>query len=299
MTLRQLSRTTAVSAALAMSTPVWAQQPGHQIGTAQTQPAPSTTSGQTSQMAVAECAQAQPHVMRTIDAANMRLETARQNNSPPAMRAAVDDLQDALRQLRAQLAACAGLQAAAPAGPQAGHTMPSTPQPPGMSVVPPGSPSPAPAAATPGAPPAKPADPHAGHTPAPKPGATAPKPTAPAAKPADPHSGYAPAPAKPSATKPSGAGAKPGAPAPKPADPHAGHAMPSAPAAPTKLAAPVEMKGDVPKEAIDPVSGMTVDPATAPSTTYKGKIYYFSSAQDRLKFIRNPETYLRKGPGRQ
>lgn len=263
----QWIRTTAAAAALGLSTPVWAaQQAGHQTGTPQTPPA--------SQRAVAECAQGQPLAMRTIDAANVRLEAARQDNSPRAMRAAVDDLQDALRQLRAQLAACAALQAAAPADPHAGHT-PSTPQTPGTPVMPPGSPTPALATATPGAPAAKPADPHAGHTmPAPA------------------------RPAPPSATKPGAAVAKPGAPAPKPADPHTGHAMPSA-SAPSKPTASGEAKRDVPKEAIDPVSGMKVDPATAPSTTYKGKVYYFASAQDRLKFIRNPETYLKKEPGRQ
>lgn len=275
MRLTQWTRTTAAAAALGLSTPVWAaQQPDHQMGTPQAQPAPSTSSGQASQIAVAECAQAQPLAMRTIDAANVRLEAARQDNSPRAMRAAMDDLQDALRQLRAQLAACAALQAAAPAGPDAGHTVPGTAQTPGTPVMQPRSLAPAPAAATPGAAAAKPADPHAGHT-MPAPGK----------------------PAAPSATKPGAPAAKPTSPSAKPADPHAGHAMPSA--APSKPTAPGEMKRDVPKEAIDPVSGMKVDPATAPSTTYKGKVYYFSSAQDRLKFIRNPEIYLKKEPGKR
>jgi YHS domain-containing protein len=34
-----------------------------------------------------------------------------------------------------------------------------------------------------------------------------------------------------------------------------------------------------------------------PTTTYKGKAYYFCSAAERLRFIMNPETYL-KGAGK-
>jgi YHS domain-containing protein len=34
-------------------------------------------------------------------------------------------------------------------------------------------------------------------------------------------------------------------------------------------------------------------PDNAPTTTYKGKTYYFCSAAERLRFIRNPETYLK------
>lgn len=81
-----------------------------------------------SQAAVAECAQAQPRLLQTIDATDMRLEAARQSNSPSAMRAAMDDLQGALGSLRAQLAVCAALQTAAPADPHAGHVMPGAPQ---------------------------------------------------------------------------------------------------------------------------------------------------------------------------
>lgn len=101
-----------------------------------------------------------------------------------------------------------------------------------------------------------------------------------AAAPVDPHAGHAmPSSAMP--VKPAAApGAKPSTTA-KPADPHAGHVMPSAGAA------------------IDPVSGQKVDPATAVSTTYLGKTYYFASPADRLKFIKNPETYLKKEPGTQ
>lgn len=140
MKRKQLIRTAAAAAALAVSAPVWAvQQPGRHSGAAEAQPV--------SQAAVAECAQAQPQVLRTIETANLRLEAARQDNSPPAMRAAIDDLQGALRQVRAQLAACSALQAAASADPHGGHAMPQTEAEPAVA--------PAPAA------PAR--DPHAGH----------------------------------------------------------------------------------------------------------------------------------------
>jgi YHS domain-containing protein len=45
------------------------------------------------------------------------------------------------------------------------------------------------------------------------------------------------------------------------------------------------------------VCAQPVDPETAPSTTYKGKTYYFCSAADRLRFIMNPETALKGGGG--
>ena len=64
---------------------------------------------------------------RTIDRANQRLEAARLANSPAAMRAAIDDLQLALRQLRTDIAPCAALQLPAAADPHAGHVMPAAP----------------------------------------------------------------------------------------------------------------------------------------------------------------------------
>ena len=72
---------------------------------------------------LARCAQAQPEITITIDAAAARLEAARQTNSPAAMRAAIDDVQAALRDVRIRLAPCAAL---APADPHAGHAMPAT-----------------------------------------------------------------------------------------------------------------------------------------------------------------------------
>lgn len=159
----------AVVAAMAMPTVVSAAQqpPVHNMA----------DMGQAaSQAAVAECAQAQPRALQTIDVANLRLEAARQSNSPTAMRAAMDEFQAALGSLRAQLAACEALQATAPADPHAGHVMPAAPAPqtpnvaqapaaaPGAAVMSPGSTSPAPAAVAPAASaPGGAADPHAGH----------------------------------------------------------------------------------------------------------------------------------------
>jgi YHS domain-containing protein len=110
------------------------------------------------------------------------------------------------------------------------------------------------------------ADPHAGHAAPGRPAA------APAAKPADPHAGHT-APARPAAR-----------PAQKPADAHAGHD--TAPASPQRTAI-----ADDPKKL---VCDAAVNPDDAPTTTYRGKRYYFCTAAERLRFIRNPETYLKE-----
>ena len=44
---------------------------------------------------------------------------------------------------------------------------------------------------------------------------------------------------------------------------------------------------------IDPVCQMEVDSKTAPSSTYKGKTYYFCSADDKAAFDKNPDKYVR------
>ena len=70
------------------------------------------------------CGQAQATAERTIGMMEQRLEAARRENSPSAMRAAIDDLQSALRRLRADLAPCSELQPPAGAVPHPGHVMP-------------------------------------------------------------------------------------------------------------------------------------------------------------------------------
>lgn len=71
---------------------------------------------------MARCAQVQPAVQNIIAATTAGLEAARQSNSPAEMRAAIDNFEAALRNIRTQLAPCA----TAPTEPHAGHTMPST-----------------------------------------------------------------------------------------------------------------------------------------------------------------------------
>jgi YHS domain-containing protein len=46
----------------------------------------------------------------------------------------------------------------------------------------------------------------------------------------------------------------------------------------------------------DPVCGMPVDPAKATAKSiYKGETYYFCSQEDKEKFDKDPEAYLKKG----
>ena len=55
-----------------------------------------------------------------------------------------------------------------------------------------------------------------------------------------------------------------------------------------------EKKADA--KVTDPVCGMEVDPKTAPSASYDGKTYYFCSPEDKAKFVKNPEPYVKKKP---
>jgi YHS domain-containing protein len=80
-----------------------------------------------------QCARAQPVINNIIAAAMARVESARLSNNPAEMRAAVDDLEAALRDIRAQLAPCSA--AAAATDPHAGHTMPGMPQTPGAPAA--------------------------------------------------------------------------------------------------------------------------------------------------------------------
>ena len=271
----------------------WAQHDAHQAGATR---APGAD--------ITQCVRVQPVIENIITAATARAEAARLSNSPTELRAAVDHLEAALRDIRVQSAPCAA--AAASTGPHAGHTTPAT-QPPATSPAaqkPAGATDPHAGHTMPGAAPAskepttakpipsspsKPAaETHAGHT---MPGASAPSKGSPPAKPTsgkpsktaapDPHAGHAmpsataatkPAPSsKPATAKPEGA---------KAADPHAGHA-----AAPT---------GDKPR---DPVNGLIVDPGTAPKTTYQGQTYYFSSERSRKEFLENPAKFAKKSKG--
>jgi YHS domain-containing protein len=258
----QNTRLAVAIVAVLIPTVASAQHEGHQAAGAQ---APSAE--------LTQCLRVQPVIENVITAATARAEAARLSNSPTELRAAVEQLEAALRDVRVQSAPCAA--AAASSDPHAGHTMPSA-----QSPTSPATPQ-APTGAT---------DPHAGHkmpstAPASKGSATKPAPaerTKPAS--ADPHAGHGTSGTTPAA-KPAPA-AKPGAAKPEPskaADPHAGHS-----AAPS---------GGKEGKEMDPVNGLMVDPVTAPKTTYQGQTYYFSSEQSRKEFLANPAKFAKKPKG--
>jgi len=283
-------------AAAGLSLVLW-PQPAH--GQQQQQPAPVGQSAHPGAQAgaVDDCMTAQSKVSATGTTARERLEEARQTNDPVKLRAAVDEALIALTSLLAATEPCR--QAPAMAGMD--HAAMVLPQP-GAPV------SPRPQAGA--------ADPHAGMNMPATPATRGAKPAAKGAKPADPHAGMnmPAAPAKAPAKRGGRSAQKPG-----PADPHAGMNMPGAPAkTPAKPAAKPApaTPGAKPAAPADPHAGMNmapaggataddpkkltcaaaVDPDNAPSTTYKGKTYYFCSAADRLRFIMNPVAYL-KGAG--
>ena len=78
--------------------------------------------GQASRQMV-ECARVQPVIDNIIAAAMARVESARLSNNPAEMRAAVDHLEAALRDIRVQLEPCKA--AAAEVDSHAGHEMPA------------------------------------------------------------------------------------------------------------------------------------------------------------------------------
>lgn len=209
---------------------------------------------------MAQCARIQPVINNIISAAMVRVESARLSNNAAEMRAAVDQFETALRDIRAQLEPCSVAPAAS--DPHAGHAVPATPQAPGAPAA--GAPmdhSKMPMGGTPSS------NPDAGA------GA---KPSAPAA-PMD-HSKM-PVARAPS-TKP---GATPGA---KPA-------APTAPMDHSKMPMGEAQSGRV----MDPVTGLMVDSATAPKTTYQGQTYYFSSEQSQKEFLENPAKFANKPKG--
>jgi YHS domain-containing protein len=115
----------------------WAQHDAHQAG------APRVSS-----VELTQCVRVQPVIENIITAATARAEAARLSNSPTELRAAIDHVEAALRDIRAQLAPC--VSAAAATDPHAGHPLPST----------------TPSATTPSVPPPTGVvDPHAGHSP--------------------------------------------------------------------------------------------------------------------------------------
>jgi YHS domain-containing protein len=165
------------------------------VATAQHE-AQGTGAGQASPEMV-QCGRVQPVIDAIITAAMARVETARLSNNPAEMRAAVDHLEAALRDIRAQLAPCSA--AAAATDPHAGHAATPAKPAPVQPVVPR-------AKAKPTEKPSAP-DPHAGHS------GTAAKPGDPGVKGASPASKGAPSmkPPAPSTPHVHGTTGKPGA----------------------------------------------------------------------------------------
>jgi ketosteroid isomerase-like protein len=89
----------------------WPQHDAHQPASPQTLSAELT-----------QCLRVQPVIENIITVATARAEAARLSNSPSELRAAVDHLEAAIRDIRAQSAPCS--MAAAAVDPHAGHTMP-------------------------------------------------------------------------------------------------------------------------------------------------------------------------------
>ena len=234
---------------------------------------------------VTQCAQAQGVVTSVLEGGLKRLEDARLSNSPSALRAAADDVQASLIDVRVRLEPCA-MMSVAPGG-EGGHTMPVVPPVPSVAPAPPGteprSAVPSPGADAPRAP--APAAPHQHPTvaPAPRPGAARPtspsRPAAPAT--ADPHAGHATPEAKSSA--PAAATPVPSARATQP--PGGSRAEAGAAQAMTTAATPATALGDL-------KCRNEVDPKTAPRMLYQGRTYYFCTESDRTEFAKDPGKYV-------
>jgi Cu+-exporting ATPase len=73
---------------------------------------------------------------------------------------------------------------------------------------------------------------------------------------------------------------------------HAGHAAGHA----GHGAAPTAAAQAKPAQVIDPVCGMKIDAKSAAGkSVYAGKTYYFCSADEKAKFDKEPQKYLKKG----
>ena len=252
-----------VGVLLAVNVPAFARQQAAPSGRAQGGPQPDPQVGQ--------CAQAQPAVSANIEGALKRLDEARQTNSAATLRAAADDLQAALLDVRARLAPCAAMQVAG-SDAHAGHAMPNTtvppPAAPGTPAMAPGAPRPAPGAAAPGAPAPTGADPHAGHA---APGAAS----------------------QPSAPRPSRSGG--GAPARLATQP----APVAGPGAATGVQGGHMMTAAADSELVkDPRCAENVTAQNSPQAEWQGRTYYFCTESHRQRFVADPALYLASPSGK-
>jgi YHS domain-containing protein len=111
-----------------------AQHEGHQVS-AQAAAGPGADPTQ-----LAACVESQRQTSTLVEAANARLEAARQTNQPSMLRSAMEDLQTTLSTIRTQLSTCTQIQAASTAGMPAGHNMTTMPGAPNAPASPPGGP---------------------------------------------------------------------------------------------------------------------------------------------------------------
>lgn len=219
---------------------------------------------------VTQCVKAQMVADQLLAAAMARLDGARQANTATDLRAAVDSLQSTMRDVRAQLAACASMPAGREA-PMDHSTMPmgTTPETKPAPTAKPVAPAPMDHSKMPMGTPAPPT---------PAPGATPAATMAPMDHSKMPM-GEAPA-AKPST------GAKQAAPPAKP---------PASTVPMDHSTMSMRATADTSGLATDPVCGLKVDPATAPHGSNQGTTYSFCSEQHRDLFQKNPTKYLPKG----
>lgn len=135
--------TIAAAAAIWMSG-AFAQHAGHQMPGQPSSPGPAASAEVTN-----ACVQSSQQTLQLVDRANARLEAARQTNNPAEMRAAIDDLQAALVEMKTQLSGCLSVASSAGRPTGASAQMPNVHEshkPSGTPVMQPGAPTMAPGA---------------------------------------------------------------------------------------------------------------------------------------------------------
>ena len=280
--------------------------------------------GEPSPVDAAACERGAQQALPVIERARTRVETARQANSPPELRAAIDDLQSALSQLTAQLTPCAPPVSGAPRQgsgqalpmPQ-DHSNMTMPMDHSKMVMPPAAPKAETAKPSSGA--AMPMDHSKMGMPSAVSKSETTKPRSGAAMPID-HSKMVMPPGTPKTeTSTPSKGAvmpmdhskmamppttsnsetkKPSADAAPPMDHSKMATPPTTPQSSTDKPAATPGNAKLPvmplERVLDPRCAKTIDLETAPRATFEGKVYYFCSTADRDRFRKNPAAYLKK-----